>query len=61
MLAAIATFFVAALHVLFMVFETFLWTTPSVRKRFGQTAEQAETTRCSPPTRASTTGRSRAR
>mgnify|MGYP000609068889 CR=1 FL=1 len=45
MLAAIATFFVAALHVLFMVFETFLWTTPKVRKRFGQTAEQAETTK----------------
>ena len=45
MLAAIATFFVAALHVLFMVFETFLWTTPNVRKRFGQTAEQAETTK----------------
>lgn len=45
MFAAIATFFVAALHVLFMVFETFLWTTPKVRKRFGQTAEQAETTK----------------
>lgn len=45
MLAAIATFFVAALHVLFMVLETFLWTTPKVRKRFGQTAEQAETTK----------------
>lgn len=45
MFAAIATFFVAALHVLFMVFETFLWTTPNVRRRFGQTAEQAETTK----------------
>jgi len=36
---------VAVLHVVFMVFETFLWTTPGVRKRFGQTAEQAETTK----------------
>lgn len=45
MFAAIATYVVAALHVVFMVFETFLWTTPKVRARFGQTAEQAETTR----------------
>jgi putative membrane protein len=36
---------VAVAHVLFMVLETFLWTTPGVRKRFGQTAEQAEATR----------------
>jgi len=36
---------VAVLHVVFMVFETFLWTTPGVRRRFGQTAEQAETTK----------------
>ena len=36
---------VAVLHVVFMAFETFLWTTPGVRKRFGQTAEQAETTK----------------
>lgn len=37
--------FVAVSHVLFMVVETFLWTTPGVRKRFGQTAEQAEATK----------------
>ncbi len=36
---------VAVAHVLFMVVETFLWTTPAVRRRFGQTAEQAEATR----------------
>lgn len=45
MLGTISTLLVAALHVLFMVFETFLWTKPAVRKRFGQSAEQAETTR----------------
>lgn len=45
MLALVATLIVAALHVVFMVFETFLWTTPNVRKRFGQTAEQAEATK----------------
>jgi putative membrane protein len=39
------TILVAVAHVLFMVLETFLWTTPTVRKRFGQTAEQAEATR----------------
>jgi putative membrane protein len=37
--------FVAFAHVLFMVLETFLWTTPAVRRRFGQTAEQAEATK----------------
>ncbi len=37
--------FVAVAHVLFMVLETFLWTSPGVRKRFGQTAEQAEATK----------------
>jgi putative membrane protein len=36
---------VAVAHVAFMVLETFMWTTPAVRKRFGQTAEQAEATR----------------
>lgn len=45
MLSTAMTLVVALLHVVFMVFETFLWTTPGVRKRFGQTAEQAETTR----------------
>jgi putative membrane protein len=39
------TIVVAVAHVLFMVLETFLWTTPAVRRRFGQTAEQAEATR----------------
>ncbi|MCX4242599.1 DUF1304 domain-containing protein [Paraliomyxa miuraensis] len=37
--------FVAVSHLLFMIVETFLWTTPGVRKRFGQTAEQAEATK----------------
>ena len=45
MLANIFAIVVALLHVVFMVFETFLWTTPGVRRRFGQTAEQAETTK----------------
>ena len=45
MASLIATLVVAALHVVFMVFETFLWTTPSVRKRFGQTEAQAEQTK----------------
>lgn len=45
MLGTIFTVLVAVLHVVFMVVETFLWTTPGVRKRFGQSAEQAETTR----------------
>jgi putative membrane protein len=45
MLAVAATIFVAVLHVVFMVFETFLWTKPAVRRRFGQTAEQAEATK----------------
>ena len=42
MIATVAALFVAVEHVLFMVLETFLWTTPSVRKRFGQSEEQAE-------------------
>lgn len=41
MLALAATLFVALAHVAFMVVETFLWTTPAIRKRFGQTEEQA--------------------
>jgi putative membrane protein len=45
MIATVFTLLVALLHVVFMVFETFLWTTPNVRRRFGQTAEQAETTK----------------
>jgi putative membrane protein len=45
MLALVATLLVAAAHVGFMALETFLWTTPKVRKIFGQTAEQAEQTK----------------
>jgi len=41
-LALVFTLVVAALHVVFMVVETFLWTTPGVRKSFGQSAEDAE-------------------
>lgn len=41
-LALVVTLIVAALHVVFMVVETFLWTTPGVRKSFGQSAEDAE-------------------
>lgn len=36
---------VAALHLLFMVLETFLWTTPRGRRIFGQSVEEAQTTR----------------
>ncbi|MEM9459588.1 MAG: DUF1304 domain-containing protein [Myxococcota bacterium] len=42
MLGSSVAVVVAVAHLLFMVLETFLWTTPGVRKRFGQTAEQAE-------------------
>ena len=45
MLALVATLVVSALHVIFMVVETFLWTSPPIRKRFGQTADQAEATK----------------
>lgn len=45
MIALILSLVVAALHTGFMVLETFLWTTPGVRKRFGQTVEQAAATR----------------
>ncbi|HTJ85523.1 MAG TPA: DUF1304 domain-containing protein [Polyangiaceae bacterium] len=45
MASLVATLLVAVLHVVFMMFETFLWTTPNVRKRFGQTEEQAQTTK----------------
>ena len=45
MLARVATLVVASLHVVFMIVETFLWTSPAIRKRFGQTAEQAEATK----------------
>ncbi|MCA9613902.1 MAG: DUF1304 domain-containing protein [Polyangiales bacterium] len=45
MLALVLTLVVAVLHVGFMVLETFLWTTPNVRRSFGMTPEDAETTR----------------
>lgn len=45
MLGNAFTILVAVAHLLFMVLETFLWTTPGVRRRFGQTAEQAEATK----------------
>jgi len=44
-LALVSTLVVAVLHVLFMVLETFLWTTPRGRKIFGQTKEGAEATK----------------
>lgn len=45
MVALALSLLVALLHVVFFVFETLLWTTPGVRKRFGQTAEQAQATK----------------
>lgn len=45
MLGSAFAVFVAISHLLFMVVETFLWTSPGVRKRFGQTAEEAESTK----------------
>ena len=44
-IALVVTLVVSVLHVLFMVLETFLWTTPAVRKRFGQSVEKAEATK----------------
>ena len=44
-LAHIVALFVAIEHFGFMVLETFLWTTPRVRKIFGQTTEGAATTK----------------
>ncbi len=40
-LAAVAAF----IHVLFFVFESILWTTPAVRKIFGQSEADARTTK----------------
>jgi putative membrane protein len=40
-----AVILVAALHVGFFVLESVLWTTPRVRKIFGNDAEQAQVTR----------------
>lgn len=47
-MAVLANLFVALtalLHLVFLVLEMFLWTTPRGRKTFGTTPEQAETTR----------------
>lgn len=47
-MAVLANLFIALtalLHLLFLVLEMFLWTTPRGRKTFGTTPEQAEVTR----------------
>lgn len=43
--ALVATLVVVVAHLVFMVLETFLWTTPRGRKIFGQTVAQAEITK----------------
>lgn len=43
--ALVATLVVAAAHVGFMILETFLWTTPTGRRIFGQSADEAQTTK----------------
>lgn len=43
--ALVAVLVVAALHVVFMVLETFMWTTPFGRRTFGQSVEDAEKTK----------------
>ena len=43
--ALAAVVLVAALHLVFFALESVLWTTPKVRRAFGNTAEQAESTR----------------
>ncbi|MCH9681646.1 MAG: DUF1304 domain-containing protein [Deltaproteobacteria bacterium] len=45
MLGSSFAILVAIAHVLFMVVETFLWTTPGVRRRFGYSVQQAEDSR----------------
>jgi putative membrane protein len=45
LIAAVLAGLVAIEHVGFMVLETFLWTTPKVRKIFGTTEADAETTK----------------
>jgi putative membrane protein len=44
-LAQILTLLVAALHVMFFLLESFLWTKPFGRKAFKTTPEQAEATK----------------
>jgi putative membrane protein len=41
----VATLVVAALHVVFMVLESILWTKPTGRRIFAQSREDAETTK----------------
>jgi putative membrane protein len=43
--AQVATCVVAAAHVVFMILESVLWTTPTGRRIFAQSPESAETTR----------------
>ena len=43
--ALVTTYVVAALHLGFFALESLLWTTPKVRKIFGQSAGDAETTK----------------
>jgi len=43
--ALVTTYVVAALHLAFFALESVLWTTPKVRKIFGQSVEDAETTK----------------
>lgn len=43
--AVAATLVVAVLHVVFMILESVLWTTPRGRKVFGQSVEDAEKTK----------------
>lgn len=43
--ALVVTLVVAVAHLSFMVLETFLWTKPGVRRIFGLSAEEAETTK----------------
>ena len=43
--AIAASLVVAALHVVFMLLESVLWTTPTGRRIFAQTPESAETTK----------------
>lgn len=45
LVATICTLIVAALHVAFMVLETFLWTKPAGRRIFGTGVEEAQTTK----------------
>ncbi|RYZ85087.1 MAG: DUF1304 domain-containing protein [Proteobacteria bacterium] len=44
MLADGLVYFVAVLHVLFFVLESFLWQTPFARKRFGMSVQKAADT-----------------